>query len=294
MKPPAEIPLVIPVPPYLRDHRAGGRSLLPAAETLQILARSLPAAYDARRHQEARFPHLLVLEEGVARVEAAHEVESMPDGGCRSRLTTRRTGLRTACARRIEHACVHFPAVRGAGEETGQDPPFDPGEAFRGAPGERGRDRDDAAPFVVPAARLYDELVPFGPAWRNVTGEVRLAPDGASAALSGGTHPEADGPLGSPFPFDAAMHVACVWGQRYRGVVAFPVGFDRRVVLTPTRSGGRYRCRVAPLAGEGATLRFDIRIDDEDGRAVETIRGLRMRDISGGRRLPPAWVREGG
>jgi len=27
--------------------------------------------------------------------------------------------------------------------------------------------------------------------------------------------------LGSPFPLDAAMHAACVWGQRFGGIVPF-------------------------------------------------------------------------
>ena len=298
MKHPRDIPLVIPVSAYLREHRADGRCVLPAAEALQILARTLTPAYDGRRQEGAQFSHLLIVDEAAARIEAVHEIEPLPGGGCRSRLTTRRTGRRTACSRRIEHACVHFPAVRGVGTDTGEETATARERAVRGVSGEGGRDRDeekrhDSAPFVVPGARLYEELVPFGPAWRNVTGEVCLTSAGAAAALSGGRFPEADGPLGSPFPFDAAMHVACAWGQRYRGVVAFPVGFDRRDVLFPTSSNGRYVCRVSPLGDEGATLRFDIRIDDEERRTVEVIRGLRMRDISRGKRIPPAWVREG-
>ena len=124
-------------------------------------------------------------------------------------------------------------------------------------------------------------------------GDVRLAAAGASAEVSGGDYPEAVGPLGSPFPFDAALHVACAWGQRYRGIVAFPVGFDRREIAVPTRAGETYRCRVVPLPDEGAALRFDILIAGGDGRPVEVIRGVAMRDISGGRRKPPAWVGEG-
>ena len=147
--------------------------------------------------------------------------------------------------------------------------------------------------FTVSARHLYEELIPFGPAYRNVVGDLRLAAAGAWAELSGGDYPEAVGPLGSPFPFDAALHAACAWGQRYRGIVAFPVGFDRRVIVAPTRAGETYRCRVVPLAAAGATLRFDILIACGDGRPAEVIRGVAMRDISGGRRKPPAWVGEG-
>jgi hypothetical protein len=89
------------------------------------------------------------------------------------------------------------------------------------------------------------------------------------------------------------MHVACAWGQRYRNVVAFPVGFDRREIVLPTSAGETYRCRVFPLGEEGAVLRFNIWLLGKDDRPAEVILGLRMRDISGGRLKPPAWVRKG-
>jgi hypothetical protein len=157
---------------------------------------------------------------------------------------------------------------------------------------------DDPTPisgpmFRVSADRLYEELVPFGPAYRNVKGDVFLAERAISATVSGGDHPEAEGPLGSPFPLDAAMHAACAWGQRYRNRVVFPIGFDRREIFAPTRTGESYLCRIAPLTDEGVVLRFDIRLYGCDGRPVEVIRGLSMRDIFGGRMTPPAWVGEG-
>jgi len=126
-----------------------------------------------------------------------------------------------------------------------------------------------------------------------VVGEVCLTPAGASAEVSGGNYPDAVGPLGSPFAFDAALHVACAWGQRYRNLVAFPVGFDRREIIRPTRRGEIYICHVFPLPEEGAALRFDVRLYGEDRRPVEIIGGVKMRDISGGGLKPPAWVREG-
>lgn len=147
--------------------------------------------------------------------------------------------------------------------------------------------------FSFSSRRLYADLVPFGPAYHNVVGEVSLSPDGASAEVSGGDCREAVGPLGSPFPFDAALHVACAWGQRYRNLVAFPVGFDRREIIRPTRRGQTYICRVFPLPDEGAALRFDVRLYGEDRQPVEIIGGVKMRDISGGGRKPPAWVRKG-
>jgi hypothetical protein len=126
-----------------------------------------------------------------------------------------------------------------------------------------------------------------------VAGDVGLTTTGAWARVCGGDFPEATGPLGSPFPFDAALHVACAWGQRYKNTVVFPVGFGLREIFSPTRAGETYLCHVVPLPEENAAvLRFDIRLSDEDHRPVEIIRGVEMRDISGGRRKPPAWVRE--
>ena len=43
IKPPT-IPLAIPTPAYLADHRAEGRSILPAVEALQYLARAVREA----------------------------------------------------------------------------------------------------------------------------------------------------------------------------------------------------------------------------------------------------------
>lgn len=147
--------------------------------------------------------------------------------------------------------------------------------------------------FSFSSRRLYADLVPFGSAYHNVVDEVSLGRAGATATVSGGDFREAVGPLGSPFPFDAAMHLACAWGQRYRNVVAFPVGFDRREIINPTSPGETYRCRVFPHEDEGTIMRFHIWLLGKDDRPAEAILGLRMRDISGGRLRPPAWVREG-
>jgi hypothetical protein len=89
------------------------------------------------------------------------------------------------------------------------------------------------------------------------------------------------------------MHAACAWGQRYRNRVVFPVGFDRREILSPTRTGETYLCRITPLPDEGAVLCFDVRLHDLNRRPVETILGLKMREIFGGKRNPPAWLMEG-
>jgi len=278
------ISVAIPVPVYLGDHHVSDRVVLPAVEALQILARTLPAAagVDPRRQERAVFSRFLSIDPGVREIPAIHEFARTADGGCRSRFLTVVTGRNATWTRRIEHASVHFPPADGKKEGEGNGPAPVIGETTAG----------EGPVFTVSPRRLYDELVPFGPAYQNVVGDVRLASAGASAEVSGGDYPEAVGLLGSPFPFDAALHVACAWGQRYRGIVAFPVGFGRREIVVPTRADETYRCRVVPLPDAGAVLRFDILIADDDDRPVEVIRGIAMRDISGGKRKPPAWIGE--
>lgn len=293
------IPVAIPVRAYLGDHHVSGRVVLPAVEALQLLAGTLPpaAGADPRRQEGGVFSHLLTVEIGERGVPAIHEFTRYADGRCRSRLLTVVSGRQARWTRRVEHAAIVFPP-RGGEHPRMEEWPHPDGAAEPAGKGKASpADLDEtlaAGPvFTVSAGRLYDELVPFGLAYRNLVGDLLLAEAGAWAELSGGDHPEAVGPLGSPFPFDAALHAACAWGQRYRGIVAFPVGFDRREIGVPTRAGETYSCRVIPLADAGAALRFDILIACADGRPAEVIRGVAMRDISGGRRKPPAWVGEG-
>jgi len=278
------IPVTIPVRAYLGDHHVSGRVVLPAVEALQILARTLPVAAgaDLRYQEEGVFSHLLAIAAAEREIPAIHEFTRCADGRCRSRLMTVVSGRQTSWTRRVEHASVFF--LPAGGREKG-------GEVA--APLSDEAATTERPIFTISARRLYEDLVPFGPAYRNVVGDLELAAGGAWTEISGGDYPEASGHLGSPFPFDAALHAACAWGQRYRGIVAFPVGFDRREIAVPTRAGETYRCRVIPLPSEGAVLRFDILIAGADGRLAEVIRGVAMRDISGGRREPPAWVGEG-
>jgi hypothetical protein len=96
--------------------------------------------------------------------------------------------------------------------------------------------------------------------------------------------------LGSPFPLDAAYHGACVWGQRYARMVAFPVGFESRTIWRHTRPGEAYFCRVLPVRMHPDRLVFDLWIGDENGFFFESSRGVCMKDVSAGRMKPPQWI----
>ena len=96
--------------------------------------------------------------------------------------------------------------------------------------------------------------------------------------------------MGSPFPLDAAFHAACVWGQRYAQIVAFPIGIEKRLVFKPTQPGTTYLSRIIPVRKNPDLLTFDIWIYDQDGHLYEGAWGVQMRDVSAGRLKPPRWI----
>jgi hypothetical protein len=144
----------------------------------------------------------------------------------------------------------------------------------------------------VPSTTIYRELVPFGTAYQNIIGDLSVSPKGALAYLSGGGNEADEDLLGSPFPLDAAMHAACVWGQRFSGIVPFPTGFEKRIIYQKTKKGGAYLGRVVPVKVNHESLIFDAWIYDLDGIMYESISGIQMRDVSQGRLRPPEWIKQ--
>lgn len=274
------LPLAVPIETYLRDHHWNGKVIVPAVEILQRLAASLQSQYPGAPvicMRSAAFDRFLQADDDCAAIEACHELEREGDGSLVSRLTTSST-VAGGVRRTKVHAAVEFTS----GNEPGGTPPVDIVSAL------------DGIASAVPAEKVYAELVPFGPAYQNITGSVFLSADGASGLVRGAEVPAPSVPLGSPFPLDAAMHVACAWGQRFCGYVAFPVGFAERLILQPTRPGEKYYCRVLPSAGAAQPARksflADILIYTLEGSLCEKLRGVIMKDVSGGRTLPPAWA----
>ena len=143
--------------------------------------------------------------------------------------------------------------------------------------------------FEVDPDTIYNELVPFGPAFRSICRPLAITPAGVVAEVKA-LGSDDDPLLGSPFPLDGAFHAACVWGQRHAGIVAFPVGIQRRTVCLPTVAGESYLARITPVQQTGPILKFDIRLWDHEGRLREAAQGVEMRDVSRGRWLPPAWI----
>jgi hypothetical protein len=267
----------IEIQAYLRDHFFEGKAVFPAVEAMIVLANAVQSVDpQANLHMMtgAHFSRMLVLEPEIDRLEAQIEIDSNACGIRASLLTLIKikTG---AISRTLEHARVTFARTNIMPE---------PLISFRDAC----RLKNEC--IGVPAASIYRELIPFGPSYRNIVGDLSVSADGALAYVSGG---EAEDPfLGSPFALDAAMHAACVWGQRFAGLVPFPVGIDRRIIYTPARKGGSYLARIIPVDATREPLLFDAVIFDQNGVICESIAGLRMRDVTQGRMKPPGWIKD--
>lgn len=280
LTPPKRHAVTIGISSCWYDHRFQGRAVLPAVAAMQLLAdwvgRFRPGLA-VRRMGRAAFDKFLELPGGDTAIDAYCDLTDLPEGGVRIGLLTRSRSGTAGITRYKTHAQVDFlPAVEPCPILVADSSVL-----------------SDEAGFIVDPSRIYSELVPFGPAFHNIIQPLVLNPRGAQAVLQApGDYPA--GSLGSPFVLDAAFHAACVWGQRFAGVVAFPVGLAQRLVVQPARPGGTYMSRVWPAGREKDTLLFDLWIQAPGGRWVEHVRGVRMRDVSGGRWTPPAWIRSSG
>ena len=210
------VPLKIRVPPYLMDHQYRGRAVLPAVEAMGILADStLAHVPEAHIHSicDARFDKFLVIEKGCNEIEAFNDLEVFDQGSVISKLVTRTQSKKAMITRTKEHAALRFEVPLGDCDPLPLQASETPG-------------------YHVSAETLYKSLVPFGPHYHNLKEGVRLWDEGADAKVYAPTLEGLHNPLGSPFPLDAAFHAACVWGQRYAGLVGFPVGFGLRRVFS--------------------------------------------------------------
>jgi len=77
--------------------------------------------------------------------------------------------------------------------------------------------------------------------------EIFNSPERALAYLAGGNSGADENLLVSPFPPDAKIHAACVWGQRLTGAIPFPTGFEKGFIYKKTKEGGSYLGWVVAL-----------------------------------------------
>jgi hypothetical protein len=282
------LPLEIEIYPYLLDHRFEGKAVLPAVEAMQLLALSthkhLPDT-DIRFIENAKFDKFFYIEPDTTKdtapdtniAETFNEIEIHENGGITAKLITKTRSKKAGITRVKEHAVMQF---------SGRKPDIKPfsldtvsGQIKRG--------------FNIPSDKLYNDLVPFGPAYHNIRDTLFVSEKGAIGSIQAPKQSATNNlkmPLGSPFPLDAAFHAACAWGQRYLAVVGFPVGFDKRIVIQPTLPGNSYICLVLPVNVTTDLLVFDIWLYDINGILFEAVPGVQMRDVSAGRMKPPQWV----
>ncbi len=270
---------ILDIQPYLRDHFFEGRAVFPAVETMILLARAIRDAWretDVTHMTDASFSRLLALSPEANRIEVQIDIERL-EQGIRASLSTTVRLQAAGISRKLEHARATFGKASALPETS---------PSFRDA------QKMDGPCIGVPAQSIYRELIPFGPAFRNILGDLAVSEAGAIAEISGGAGDADDTVLGSPFVLDAAMHAACVWSQRFKGIVPFPVGVDKRMVHKPTRKGQSYLARVVPVGVSLEPFRFDAWIYDQSGVICETIHGLQMRDVTQGRIRPPQWIKD--
>ncbi len=271
--------LEIEIGKYLHDHHFEGRCVFPAVEALKVLAQIVQNHFpkgDLRCLNKARFPRFLTIPPEMQKLPVIVEIDNTLDRGISAWLMTSIRSKTGGIGRNLEHARVEFPRADSTHDTI--PPPTD-------------LENPEEPVVVVPDGSIYPGLIPFGKAFQNIVGSVSLWPEGASASLSGGDQGKEDDRLGSPFPFDAAIQVACVWGQRFTEYVLFPVGFEKRIIYQKTKIGRVYHCRIFPAGSHQNVHLFDVLIVDSQGTLHEEIRGIQMQDVSQGRLHPPSWIK---
>jgi len=276
-------PVRIEVPPCWTDHRIDGRSVLPAGEALQILARETLlhfSDFQVSESQNAIFSRFLPLPTDHSPIEAWVKFLIGPDGSITASLLTQKSSKSNKIRRWVEHVQVTF---------------FHRPKASPLASWGYSREHPTQS-FSISTEQLYRSLVPFGPAYHNVREPILLHPLGASSritCLGDDTSISASHqPLGCPFVLDAAFHLACAWGQRNVGKVTFPTGYERRIVLEPTRPSKEYFCElVTSPVEQSPILFFNLLILSAEKKPCEVLRNVRMEDIFRGKQQAPEWIR---
>ena len=265
----ARIPCILKVQPWFRDHAVGGKIVLPAVETMLLLAaecRKVQPEADIATMEDVRFGKFLEIPETAANVDILVEYAATDDGRIQTKLLSHK---QLATMTRIkEHGEVFFPA-RGATirqEIPAEVDPTPPSGTVK----------------KISVDHIYLHMVPFGKCYQTLQGTLLLSESLAWGHLLAPelpcTYPGAT-LLGSPFPLDGALHAACVLGQQFVDFPPFPVGFAKRTILRPTQAGASYTTRVKLTSLADAELVFDLQVFDRHGQLYESVSEVRMRDV---------------
>lgn len=273
------VPVSIDIHPHFMDHRFEGKAVLPAVEAMILLAGSTQAHVPdihAELITSAAFDKFLYLPDGAdaPAIDAFNDIDLDEDGRVRSRLITRTRSKTHAISRVMEHVSLTFAT---GDMPAAQWPP--PSDLLH-----LGRDHIAIAPETI-----YRELVPFGPSYHNIRDDLHLSEHGALALMQAPRQADV-GPLGSPFPLDAAFHAACVWCQCFLKFTGFPVGFATRQIRRPVAPGHTCTARMIPGQVTHDSLTCDLWLFDPGGDCFEAVLGVVMKDVSRGRYALPRWI----
>ncbi|MDO9111990.1 MAG: polyketide synthase dehydratase domain-containing protein [Desulfatirhabdiaceae bacterium] len=280
------LPVTIPIHAYLLDHHVEGHVVLPAVKAMQVIGetvRQFRPDTDIPVMTRARFDKFLHIPSGTDQIAAFVDIDAIENGDLAVRLLTKNRVKKSSMTRIKEHAAVVYPRDRSGFADPPPDPVPSQFSALEGAC------------IEISPGRIYRDLITFGPAFHSIQDNFSISEQGVIAKIATPAAyvsqriPET---LGLPFPLDAAYHGACVWGQRYARMVAFPVGFEKRTIWHHTLPGESYFCRILPVETHPDLLVFDLWIADENGVLFESSRGVCMKDVSAGRMKPPPWITE--
>jgi hypothetical protein len=269
---PSKLAVRLPDMVHLDQHAISGKAIVPAVELLNFLVETVDQQVGSLgtplTMRDVRFPRFLPVDDiHRSAFEVALTEASQAGGGIRATLASRIELLGGMLRYRI-----HAEVTLGMPPVSIPPPPA-----------------EAQVEYEVADERVYRELVPFGPHFRNLHGTLRLGQGGAWSTVESPTPPHANpSRAGCPYLLDGAMHLACVWGQRYAGMVAYPTGFAARTVVSPT-AAGRRRCVAAPRCKEPRSLLFDLWLVDEDHRVCDAVGGLVMVPLATGA-PPPTWI----
>lgn len=272
----ARRPVEIPHGSHLKDHCLEGRAVLPAVEAMEILACAaigFQPGTGVTAMADLRFDKFLYLDSRAQTTAAFCDVVLHANGAVRAALATRTQVKPASMTRLKEHAAGLFFSPEGGRPSAMPGLPT----GLAAAVVEAGE--------TIEADKIYPDLLPFGPAYRNVT-RLRFGAAGLVADIRTPAEPtEGNGNgrrLGSPFALDAALQAACVWGLRFADILAFPVGIDRRRIFRPTGPGVTYIGHVVPVRVEPPLLVVDLWIVDAAGRLCESAAGVCLRAMKRG------------
>lgn len=270
--------VTIVVQPWFKDHCFNGRVLLPAVEIMLILAEFVQKAFpdfSVQNMKDASFAKFLEIPENCEELPAFIEYEEVSNNEICTRLLSR-IQLKKMSRMKVHAELTFINSHRHTAEV--------PSVTFP---------QDAPTATSIETKRIYQELVPFGPAYHSLIETLYISNQSAKGRLQAPNLPATQSVqkhLGSPFPLDGAMHAACVLGQCTASFVPFPIGFEQRVIHKATLAGKKYKIEVHTIAQTEDELICNLFIFDNDEQLCETIKNLRMRDVSGGEIEPPQWV----